>query len=207
MALQLFGLDVAHPVVVASMSHVDSVQLLNQQKQRLSNNAEYWIWQDVLLRPVLQDDARAHAVMAQLLQNPRRVYEADALQIYNTASGSALPQATATEALNGGQLSVDISFPANLTQAQVDGLARRFFTFSGHRKLYCVNTLGVAVGARAGNLKFIPNLQADVESGETLNFASPKAQMALMDGEPAKTMTTPNGFWEISLNLEEAWLS
>lgn len=207
MAMQLFGLDIQHPVQVASMSHVDAVRLLNQQQQRISNNAEYWIWTDILLRPITQDDVRAHAVMVQLLQNPRRVYEVPALQIYNDAVLTGFPSATTSGAAEGGDLTIGISFAANLTQAQANGFARRFFTFSGHRKLYCVNSLGIAAGSRSGNLRFVPNLQADVASGETVNFATPNAMMALINGEPAKTMTKPDGFWEISMNMEEAWLS
>lgn len=206
MALEIFGLTVQHPVQLASMSQVDSVKLLNQQKQRISNNAEYWIWEDIILKPVQPNDPRAHALMMSLLKNPRRVYEVDALQIYNSADGASLPSATTTAALTGGELSVAVSFAANLTQTQKDGLARRFFTFSGHKKLYCVDVLNVAVGARTGTLTFGPNCQADVDSGETVNFASPKAQMALLNGEPAKTGTIPDGPWEISLNMEEAWL-
>ena len=207
MALELFGMRVVHPATIAPVAQADIVELLNMQTQAISNNSERWDWPNLTLENVVQGDMKVHAFLAELMASPRRVYEVDALQLFNPGElpASAVNPAT-TEDLTGGETEVAISFANNLTQAQADGFARRFFTFSTHKKLYMVSDLGVPVGSRIGTMEFVPNAQAVADSGATVNFLTPKASVMLTRGLPPSIATNREGFWQISADWREQWI-
>ena len=209
MALEMFGLRIVHPVQIVANVQSDIVRLMNLQEQRLSNNAERWELPNLILEPIAQGDAKAHGFITQIMGDPRRIYSVDAPQFYND-SGTSQPSADTTAALTGAETTVAISFGSsasdNLDADDVNGIARRFFTFGNHDKLYLLANLGVAAGARAGTMTFTPNAQHEVPSGTSVNFATPKIKVALAQGLPPSVRTQENGFWNLSLDLVEQWL-
>ena len=201
----MFGLEIAHSVKLVPLSQVDVAQRRNLGFSRISNNSERWDLPNVQFRPLPQDDPRVHGFLSQTMKSSLRVFDVDAPQHHNMASLAGFPTPATTEALTGSELGVNIAFTANLTQAQADGFARRYFTFSGHRKLYLLDSLGVVAGSRSGRMTFLPNCQAEVESGETINFVNPKIRVAFAEGLPPDIQTTDRGFWRIAVDLEESW--
>ena len=210
MAIMIFGMRLSNPAHVVSMAQADIVPLMNLQEQRISNNAERYEWPNLRMEPVRNTpeyNDKAHDFISQISSDPRRVFAIDAPQLYTPeANLSGFPVPTTTAALTGAETQVAITFPQNITQANVDGFKKRFFTFSGHRKLYLLNRLGVSAGGRSGTMTFTPNAQAAVASGETINFINPKAQVALANGLPPTLETFADGPWHITIDLVELWI-
>lgn len=200
---RVFGLEVQHSATIVSESQLDTIETLGKSFQRISNGGARWEFPGIILDPRPQNDPLAHQLMVQLSKNPRQVYVVPAMQFYNQTNLAGFPSPKTTAALSGQEVSVAIAFTSNLTQAQADGFKQRFFTFSGHRKLYLLDSLGIAAGARAGTMTFTHPAQAQVEIGETINFIDPMVSVMFPPGSPPTMRTTPDGMWEISLDMVE----
>ena len=205
--LTMFGLVIVHPSKAVLVSHIDRVELRGGGEQRLATGEAWYEYPNLTFAPLAQDDPLAGAFQDQIESEPTRIFHVEAPQFHSNHDVTGFPAPKTTESLSGLETSVRITFPANLSQAQVNGFDQRFFTFSGHKKLYKVKRggLGVSAGGRSGTLRFVPNVQHQVSSGETLNLVNPKVMVGLAQGLPPDYGTDRRGHWRISLDLKEIW--
>lgn len=186
--LTLFGVKLTHRVKIVS---------------RFSGEFQRWEFHNLIIENLTN---REVANLHSLISNSTKVHSVDALQFYNNQAITDIPLPITQSPLLRGGLNVNIEFPVNISANHVTGFAGRFFTFRGHKKLYLLTDLGVDEGARTGKMKFVPNAQAEVETGDTINFVNPQMMIGLADGRSPPIIkhskdnfTVPVGF------LVELW--
>ena len=202
-ATMWFGMAVQHPFTISPVPHIDIVERRDLQFSRIANGAARYDFPNTRLQNLKAYDPKLHEFLTQLEESPTRRFKVDAPQIHNRLPATGIRVPATTETLIGLETQVEIRFAGNLTQAQADAIARRYFNFGNHDKLYLLKSIGVAVGSRTGTMTFTPGLQAQLPSATVVNFTTPQISVALSN--PPLVRTTADGFWTVSGDFQEDW--
>lgn len=170
-----------------------------------ANQCQRWEFHNLVMENVTDEEAGNFD--CQVRSSPVGVYSIDALQFFNNQTIIGFPLPKTQLSLTGGETEIQIEFPANLTATHVAGFEDKFFTFSGHKKLYWLIKLGVDVGSRRGKMTFSPNAHYEVVVGETINFINPKMQVAIPYGRQPLSHRISKDNWRIAVDLGEYWIA
>ena len=168
-----------------------------------SNQCQRWEFHNLIMENVTDEEVANFEW--QMRSSPVGVYLIDALQFFNNQTITDFPSPKTQLPLSGGETEVSIEFPTNITSTHVKGFEDKFFTFSGHKKLYWLTKLDVEVGARTGKMTFSPNAHYEVSAGETINCINPNMQVVIPYGKQPLIQRFSKDNWRIAADFDEYW--